>query len=127
MRRREGVFITLVADHSARREGRPELRGERGAFLNFRAPAVDEASLGRRLHDFHADVARCIAEVDGPQFDVAALLGDPGVATIGLRTCTVTFVANDVASCASMSRNRKESTRKTPVSGSIVSVVTGPS
>ena len=78
-RRREGVFITLVADRGPRREGRPELRGERGAFHNFRAPAFDEASLGRRLHDLHADVARCIAEVDGPQFDVAALLGDaPG-------------------------------------------------
>ena len=76
IRRREGVFITLVADRGPRREGRPELCGERGAGPDLRAPAVDEASLGRRFHDFHADVARCITEIDGPQFDVAALLGD---------------------------------------------------
>ena len=41
-----------------------------------RAPAVDEASLGRRFHNFHADVSWRITEIDGPQFDVAALLGD---------------------------------------------------
>ena len=47
-----------------------------GAGPDLRAPAVDEASLGRRFHDFHADVARCITEIHGPQFDVAALFGD---------------------------------------------------